>query len=118
MKVINLLNEIYLEKIKNKLSFIVKSKSTLFESPRIIYTIENNEIISLEGYDFFERLQRVYKLDDEIEIIEEEKEIEHYDYIDNPDVMDEKTIAHNFQKLNEDLDAIVRELNKIKKEGK
>lgn len=54
----------------------------------------------------------------EIEIIEEEKNIEHYDYCDNPDVMSKEIIAHNFVKLNEDLDVIVREINRIKKEGK
>lgn len=117
MKVIDLLNEIYLEKIKNKVSFIVKSKSTLFESSRIIYTIENNEIISLEGYNFFERLQRVYKLDDEIEIIEEEKEIEEID-LGRVTPNGEYIIFTNDEKIQDKINELVREVNKLKKEGK
>lgn len=51
----------------------------------------------------------------EFEIIEEEQDIEHYDYCDNPDIMTPSVIANNFQRLNEDLDIIVKAVNELKK---
>lgn len=51
-----------------------------------------------------------------IEIIEEEKEIEHYDLVDNYEVMNDKIIANNFEHINEELEWLVREIKKLKKE--
>lgn len=53
----------------------------------------------------------------EYEIIED-KEIEVYDYCDNYEVMNCKTIANNFLHLNEDLEKIVKEINILKKKAK
>lgn len=48
------------------------------------------------------------------EVLEEDKDIEVYDYCDNYEVMNNKTIANNFIHLNEDLKAIAKEVNKLK----
>ena len=51
-----------------------------------------------------------------IEIIEEEKEIEHYNLVVNSNNMIDKIIAYNFEHINEELEWLVREVKKLKKE--
>ena len=55
-------------------------------------------------------------LNDEVKIIEEEKEIEHYDLVDNYEVMNDKIIANNFEHINEELEWLVREIKKLKEQ--
>ena len=54
--------------------------------------------------------------DNIIEIIEEEKEIEHYNLVVNSNNMIDKIIAYNFEHINEELEWLVREVKKLKKE--
>lgn len=54
--------------------------------------------------------------DNVIEIIEEEKDIEHYNLVDNSNNMTDKIIAYNFEHINEELEWLVREVKKLKKE--
>lgn len=90
-----------------------------FETEYILlcYMIENeNEQDENYRYYLSECLIEYSMFDECIEIIEEEKEIEHYDLVDNYEVMNDKIIANNFEHINEELEWLVREIKKLKKE--
>ena len=50
--------------------------------------------------------------------VEEEKEIEHYNLVDNYKNMSDKIIANNFEHINEELEWLVREIKKLKEQTK
>lgn len=85
---------------------------------------EGNTIYWLNNSGWYETLGTTttmsiwYKerLDSTVEIIEEEKEIEHYDLVDNYEVMNDKIIANNFEHINEELEWLVREIKKLKEQ--
>lgn len=63
------------------------------------------------------KLSYLYNDSYSFQIVGEEK-IEIYDYCDNYEVMSKTVIANNFLHLNEDLKAIVDEINKLKNRDK
>ncbi|MBQ7798714.1 MAG: hypothetical protein IJ371_06295 [Clostridia bacterium] len=76
---------------------------------------DENGKLGAKGQERFINYSTLNKVFEIVEIIEEEQDIEHYDYCDNPDVMMPSVIANNFQRLNEDLDIIVKAVNELKK---
>ena len=111
MKVIDLLNKIAKGKEVPEYIKYIKRKDS---SEEIMYVCKENIIYRLDQLDI--------DLNDEIEIIEEEKEIEEIELTSDGGIIlenDVKVLASEkdllfANKINE----LVRELNKIKKEGK
>lgn len=112
MKVIDLLNLVYEKKAPKKILY----KYCEYEFSHGINDYKNRDNLELFSYLFTSEEQALYL---EVEIIEEDKEIEEIDetqaYLSsnfNESVLEDINIMQ--RKINE----LIREVNKIKKEGK
>lgn len=85
------------------------------------YTYTGNSVLYNLIKDYEEDI--IFYLTDEIEIIEEDKEIEHYDMFDNftgfgfggTDKELLSDLQNNFEHINEELDYLIKAVNELKK---
>lgn len=127
MKVIDILNKIANGEDVPKKIRIHKRNDSIYEWRAIPFT----NLYHYFNVNTGERLGANWRLDgriliEEVEIIEEDKEIEHYDMFDyftgySFDNTSKDLLIHlesNFKHINEELDYLIKTVNELKKEGK
>ena len=113
MKVIDLLNKIANNEEVPK--YVKYKNHTRLGTEETMMLCKENLFYKLDQLEIY--------LNDEVEIIEEDKEIEHYDMFDNftgfgfggTDKELLSDLQNNFEHINEELDYLIKAVNELKK---